>query len=117
MIKIVRNEISLKHCLFMLLSVLGMSYFLFQARYMVLGPMVNITSPANGALVASSVVSIEGQAKNAAWISLNGRQIYTDEKGHWSESLVVSPGTSIMTVKTRDRFGREVEKSIHIYAN
>jgi hypothetical protein len=115
--KIRKKEISIKHCLFVLLALVGTSYFLFQARFMVLGPMLEITYPKNGALVASSVVNIEGRARNIAWISLNGRQIFTDENGRWSEKMIVSPGTSIMTVKTKDRFGREAEKSVEIFAN
>lgn len=115
--KIREKEISIKHFLAALLAVAAVAYFLFQARFMVAGPMLEITSPQNGALVASSVVSIEGIAKNIAWISLNGRQIFTDESGHWAESLALPPGTNIMTVTTRDRFGREEEKTIQVYAN
>lgn len=115
--KIRKREVSIKQCLLTLVAVVGVSYFLFQARFMVLGPMLEITYPQNGALVASSIVDIEGRAKNIAWISLNGRQIFTDEDGHWSERMVVSPGTSIMTVKTKDRFGRETEKSVQIFSN
>lgn len=92
-------------------------YALFQARLLVLGPTFEVVSPENGSRVASSVISIEGIAKNIAWISLNGRQIFTDERGVWSEKLMVPQGASIMTVKTRDRFGREKEKSIQIVAN
>lgn len=112
-----KTEISIKHFILAFVAIVAVSYFLFQARFMVAGPMVEIISPKNGSLVASSLVSIEGRAKNIAWISLNGRQIYTDESGLWSESLVVPPGTNIVTVKTRDRFGREAEKSIKIFAN
>lgn len=115
--KVRQREISFRNCALACLAIFGLSYFLYQARFMILGPIVEITAPSNGALVASSVVNVEGKAKNVAWISLNGRQIFTDEEGRWSEKLMVSPGPSTMTVKSRDRFGREVEKSIQIYAN
>jgi hypothetical protein len=92
-------------------------YFTYQARFLILGPQITITSPLDGSSVESSVISIEGTASNIAWISLNGRQIFTNEKGVWSEKLLVSSGLSIMTVQARDRFGRETSKRVRIVLN
>jgi hypothetical protein len=92
-------------------------YILFQARFLIMGPRVNIVSPQDGSSVSGQVVTVEGTASNVAWLTLNGRQIYTDESGHWTEKLLVAPGLSIMTVTARDRFGREIEKSIQIVLN
>jgi hypothetical protein len=89
-------------------------YAIFQARVLLVGPQIWVTSPQDGSTVETSLVVIEGQAKNIAWISLNDRQIFIDEQGMWSEKLLVSEGISIMTVKARDRFGRETEKRIRI---
>jgi hypothetical protein len=116
MTKKIKN-ISIRHMVFALLFLVFAGYVGFQARFLVLGPQVKILTPENGSEVSSSLVSIEGIAKNAAWISLNGRQIFTDRNGFWSEELSVSPGTSILTVKTRDRYGREAEKSVQVVVN
>ena len=89
-------------------------YSLFQARFLILGPRVWIESPRDGEIVKSSSVVVRGVARNAAWLNLNGRQIFTDSRDLWSEKLIVSEGTSIMTVKATDRFGREREDSIRI---
>ena len=103
-----------KKSLLILLGIVFFCYCLFQARFIILGPQVSITSPEDGETLASSIVLVTGKAHNAAWISLNGRQIFTDENGLWEEKLIVSPGTSIMTVTVRDRFGRESEESVRI---
>ena len=112
-----RVEIKLKHALIITLFLLLISYSLFQARFLILGPQVWIENPQDGHTVESPSVTITGQAKNVAWISLNDRQIFTDEKGIWSEKLIVSKGLSIMTIKARDRFGRETEKRVRIVLN
>ena len=96
------------------LSLLLAFYVLFQARFIILGPRVWIDSPQDGAVVTEPIITLSGQARNAAWISLNGSQIYTDQEGLWSEKLPLSDGASIMTVHVRDRFGREVEERITI---
>ena len=106
-------SLSPKKSLFILLGLVFLLYIIFQARFLLLGPQVSISSPQDGE-TAGPVVTVSGQARNAAWISLNGRQIFTDEKGLWQEKLIVAPGLSIMTVTVRDRFGREEEESVRI---
>ena len=90
-------------------------YFLFQARFLILGPEVKITYPVNGSSVEETSITVGGSSRNVAWISLNGRQIYTDENGLWQEKLLVGTGTSIITVRTQDRFGREETDQISVY--
>jgi hypothetical protein len=103
-----------KYGLLIILFALLIVYSLYQARFLILGPQIWIDNPQDGQTVEDPLVIMEGRAENIAWISLNDRQIFTDEKGAWSEKLLVSPGLSIMTVKARDRFGRETEKSVRI---
>ncbi len=109
-----KTDFSPKRWLLFSLFLLFILYVLFQARFLILGPQVWITSPADGETVASPVVTVSGRAKNIAWISLNGRQIFTNEEGFWSEKLLVSRGMSIMTAQVRDRFGREREESVRV---
>src|SRR5690606_11152957 len=81
------------------------TYSAFQARFLILGPQISISNPTHGLAVPAQLVFVEGRAKNVAWLSLNDRQIFTNEEGYWSEKLLVSEGLSITTVKARDRFG------------
>ena len=104
-----------RQALFTIGFILLLAYAFYQGRFLILGPSISITSHQNGAVVEESVVNIGGKAQNVAWISLNDRQIFTNEEGLWSEKLILSPGTSIMTVKARDRFGREKTKSLILY--
>ncbi|OHB09647.1 MAG: hypothetical protein A3G05_00745 [Candidatus Zambryskibacteria bacterium RIFCSPLOWO2_12_FULL_45_14] len=110
-------EIKPKTSLLIVLFVVLAVYALYQARALLVGPRVWITSPEDGERVSTPLIVMEGQSRNIAWISLNGRQIFTDEEGRWSEKLIVSEGTSIMTVEASDRFGRETKKSIRIVLN
>jgi hypothetical protein len=110
-------KFSIKHIIIAASSIIAVLYLGYQARFLIFGSGLKITYPQNGALVATPLLTIEGRAKNIAWISLNDRQIFTDEKGFWKEKLMVSPGPSIITVKTRDRFGRVEEKTIQVVAN
>ncbi|MEX2014055.1 MAG: hypothetical protein WD896_01735 [Parcubacteria group bacterium] len=110
-------DIKPRYGVLIILFFLLVTYSSYQARALIIGPRIWITSPEDGSILGSETVILEGQSKNIAWISLNGRQIFTDENGEWSEKLLVSPGTSIMTVRARDRFGRETEERIQIILN
>ena len=92
-------------------------YSLFQARFLIFGPKIEIVAPRDGETSLNELVVMNGYAKNAAWITLNGKQIFTDEKGFWSEKLLINKGLSIMTIQARDRFGRETEKQVRIFLN
>ena len=112
-----RFEFSLKSAVVILLFVLVGLYALFQFRFIILGPHIEIDSPLDGEVIESSTVTISGTAQNIVFISLNDRPIYIDEKGHFEEKLIVSPGLSIMSMKARDRFGRETERRVRIVHN
>lgn len=89
-------------------------YAFFQARNIVLGPVVEITKPMNGASVESSLVEITGKVKNISHINMNDNQIFTDDKGVFNEKLLLSYGYNIITINARDRFGRVVKKKLEL---
>lgn len=92
-------------------------YSLFQARFIIIGPQITVAYPQDGESVEGNVFTMEGTARNISWISLNDRQIFTDDEGWWSEKLVVREGISTITISARDRFGREVVENIRVVLN
>ncbi len=110
-------DLSPKNSVFIILFGLIGLYSLFQARFIILGPSIKVFAPENGATLSSPVVTMSGQAKNIAYISLNDRPIFVDKDGNWSEKLIAPLGLSIMTVRARDRFGRSTEKQIEVMVN
>lgn len=100
--------------LFVVLFLLLVGYSLFQARALIVGPRIWITNIEDGYVAMGPLVIVEGQSENIAWLSLNDRQIFTDEEGFWSEKLIVSKGLNVMTMRARDRFGRETENQVRI---
>ncbi len=90
---------------FTLLTLIA-AYVLFQARNFILGPSIVLTREPSP-IQTERVVEIQGTAKNIVKISLNGREIHTDETGVFREKLVLENGYTIMTLMAKDRFGRE----------
>ncbi len=85
-----------------------------QTRDLLSGASITITSPKNGALLDEPVLTVTGITKKVAFISLNGRQIFGDEAGRFEESLLLSPGYTIITVSAEDVFKRKLEKQLEV---
>ena len=83
------------------------AYVHFQARNILSGPTIALTNdPAP--LQHERVVTLTGEAKNIVKLTLNGREIHTDEHGNFREELVLENGYTIMTLYAEDRFGRSI---------
>jgi hypothetical protein len=87
-------------------------YGLFEARRIIQGPEVVITSPVNGSATSSSGIILAGNAQNISFLTINDRPYYTDKKGNFTELLSVPPGFTIFKVVATDRFGRRTSKSV-----
>ena len=91
------------------------SYGIFNARNLIMGPTIEIFSPAKNMETEENVIDIKGRAKNVTFISLNEKPIFVDEEGLFEEKLLLSPGSNIIQIKARDRFKKEIVKTINIY--
>lgn len=90
-----------------ILSILVLAaYLVFQARFMIQGPQISITK-AIPVSANERIVHVAGVARNITKITLNGRQIFTDEYGQFEEALVLENGYTVATIAAVDRYGRE----------
>ena len=56
-------------------------------------------SAQSGAVLENSVTKITGNAKNAINLTLNGREIFIDLEGNFSETIALLPGYNIVNIK------------------
>lgn len=89
-------------------------YGLFEARRLLEGPQLAITSPTDGSAIAEKAVFIEGVAQNIAFLTINDTPAFTDEAGHFRKLLSFPPGYTVVTVAATDRFGRRAKSSVSI---
>lgn len=92
----------------------AVAYGYFQARAFLDGPIIILNSPLEGKPLEGALFTVSGTIHNAAFISLDGRQIYTTESGFFREQLLAPLGYTVVTLKARDRFGHNAEKEIEL---
>lgn len=62
----------------------------------------------------SSLVQIKGNAENSILLSLNGREIFIDEDGNFSETVGLLPGFSVISLEAKDKFGKSAEQKFSL---
>lgn len=95
------------------IAVLG-GYAYYQAKDFIKGPQIIILSPQNGATVSSSLLEIKGIAKNIAFLEMDGRQIFADKEGNFTEELLLAKEYNIIEIKAEDKFNKKTKKLLEI---
>ena len=86
-------------------AVLLTTYAVFQARFLIVGPQIALTTePA--VEQNERRIFFEGTAYNISRLWLNDRQIFTDAQGNFREALILENGYTISTLRAEDRYGR-----------
>lgn len=62
----------------------------------------------------SPLTLIKGTATKAIHLTLNGREIFIDKDGNFSEYISILPGFSVIALKAEDKFGNIAEKKFEI---
>ena len=60
---------------------------------------------------------IKGVVERAKNMLLNGNEINIDEKGDFSETIIVFPGINLITLTAKDQFGRSAIQLITLVGN
>lgn len=80
------------------------AYALFQGRHVIAGPQIRLEPTAYDGTAAE--IHLAGNAQNIISLTLNGRAIYTDDAGNFTEEVVLPVGYTVMTLTAEDRYGR-----------
>jgi hypothetical protein len=104
-----------KGCIIVILMCMLVSYGLFNARNLLIGPTIEIFKPAQNTETSENVFTVNGRGQNIAYISVNEKPISINTEGLFEEKILLSPGSNIIEIKARDRFQKEIKKIITIY--
>ena len=109
-----RRKLAIILALIFLLSFI--IYAGFEANKIIYGPQIDIASPKDGTTFeGNGNFIVSGTTKNVSFLSLNGRQIFTDANNNFNENLVLLPGYNIITLSAKGRYGKEISKKLQLY--
>ncbi len=96
-------------CLMLFVVIVGFAFM--KMDFLLKGVQISASIDRNG---NSSVILIKGNAKKAIYLTLNGREIFIDRDGDFTESVALLPGLSVVTLAAEDKFGKSSEKKFEV---
>lgn len=97
------------------LLLIFVGYLLFQYRYAFLPPSLTITAPKEDAVVEQDV-TVTGATDSEATVVVNNEPVSLNSDGKFTKHLTLFPGKNVITVKSKNRSGKEsvVEREITV---
>lgn len=87
------------------IGVFGFS--LFQFRKIIEGPDIVAINIEDGQVIQDDTYILEAEIHNAAFIYLNGRQVFTNKESLLRERLILFEGYNLIELHVNDKFERE----------
>ena len=97
-----------------LIVIILLSYIVWRSLDYIRGPRITIFEPAQNISIATSTVTVHGQAERINNITFNGSTLSIDEIGNFNHTALVFPGLNIFTIVAQDVFGRAVRSELRI---
>jgi len=90
---------------FLLLVSLAAAYLFWQGHALQNAPSLEVTTPADGAVVDRPDIEVQGMTDPTASVLVNGRPAVVDRNGHFSASFDIPRGATTLIIEARRRFG------------
>ena len=104
----------LKIGLLTILFVVILVYSYYKTKDLFRGIKLTTIGIEDGKTVSNSLLELQGKARNAVYLSVNDREIFINTEGVFNDSLILSPGYNIITIKAQDKFGKEKEEVFRV---
>lgn len=92
-------------------------YSYYQSRAIIAGPTITVLTPTTGSVATTSLITVPGVVQHAQEITLQGRPIFIDLNGRFSEQLLLMNGYNIIELTAKDMEGRVDRKTIELVYN
>ncbi|MBP6856269.1 MAG: hypothetical protein KBC42_02000 [Candidatus Pacebacteria bacterium] len=104
-----------------LLTTIGIGLFVVIGIYTVMkmkdviwGVQVTVRGVIDGETVTEPKITLEGNARNIEVLTINDRVVGVSEDGEFRDSLILSPGYNIVSIKGDDKFGKHISQQYRV---
>lgn len=92
-------------------------YILFQYRFAIISPPLEVLSPTEGVVISSSrTITVSGKTDPNATVYVNSETASLDSDGNFKKVINVFPGKTKIVIKAVNRFGKEtiMERQVEV---
>ena len=104
-----------------LLTTIGIGLFVVIGIYTVMkmkdviwGVQVTVRGVIDGETVTEPKITLEGNARNIEVLTINDRVVGGSEDGEFRDSLILSPGYNVVSIKGDDKFGKHISQQYRV---
>lgn len=97
-----------------LLFFLALTYIVFQYRYAIINPPLEVYLPRENSLVSSTEITVSGKTDLNALVYINNSPISLNKEGVFKKTIDLFPGKRTIIIKSINRFGKETVLERHI---
>ncbi len=105
----------IRHLIFLVLVFVVGTYAVYESRWVLFRPRLEVVEPKNGALLHTADVRVRGRSDPSTIIWIDGRQAESDTKGYFEDMVPAFPGYNEIGMMVKNRFGKETRTSIKFF--
>ncbi len=90
-------------------------YVFYQVRAVTAAPSLSIEMPKEGERLARPVADIQGKTEPDATVSINGRPAIVEADGHFTLSIDIPSGPTVIVIQAKKRRGKTAEAIRHVF--
>lgn len=111
-----RFKIGRSALLIFFVSLVVLSFIIFQYRSALFNPALKVDSPAANSILRSLNIEVSGRTDPQASLTVDGSQVSVDDNGNFNKQITVFPGSVVIDVKAQNKFGKtsEVKRTITV---
>lgn len=98
------KRVGLVLCLIITALIFG--YFWHQLSFLINPPSIKISQPVSDLTTKERTIEVLGQTDLDVYLTINGREVYVDEKGFFRSVLSLEQGINLLKIEAKDRFGK-----------
>lgn len=95
----------------------GFMYFYKEIGKLSETPRLVVMQPTSDTSISGSSIDVTGVTDKENKVTINGQPIYVNDSGQFKETLSLQKGLNSISVKSVNRFGKEIEKNFNISAD
>ena|SRR3989344_4293828 len=104
-----------RRLIFLVLILIVGTYALYESRWVLFRPHLNIIEPKNGAVLRTADVRVRGRGDPTTVVWIDGRRAESDDKGYFEDTIPAFPGYNEIGVMVKNRFGKETKTAIKFF--
>lgn len=89
-------------------------YTAMKMKDVIWGVDVTVSGVTDGETVTTPKITLEGNARNIKILTINDRVVGVGEDGGFRDSLLLSPGYNIVSIKGDDKFGKKIHHEYRV---